>query len=280
MKNDALNPQRFNSQISRTPEMLRGMSQLSSEELTPEEVRARRINAIGNGASALALSHENKDGESNLDSHIFNLIAHLHDFYEAQKSIDAFREKYNEVKHRNIDPVELNAYKADKQAITEFNHILRNVIEEGADYFNFSELLQFMTQEYKSISGASNVRGFYDAARMSIAGMRSEVAVEEILEENGVDFTQGTLEDDARGGDFIINDTRIDIKAGRFNTTMSQLKATEGGYSHEQIVWSRIEFEDFEGNLRLSTQVKKRVAKYLIPSINQAAGTDYQAIAS
>ena len=54
MKNDVLNPQRLNRQISQMPEVLNGRHRNPENDLTDEEVRAARIAAIGNGASALA----------------------------------------------------------------------------------------------------------------------------------------------------------------------------------------------------------------------------------
>ena len=137
-----------------------------------------------------------------------------------------------------------------------------------------------MTHQYKSISLDPNTQGFYEDARMHLAGIRNEVAVEQILKDNGVDFEVGTAEDDALGGDFIINGKRIDIKSSLFTAKLRKASKIEKGHDDSGIVWSRIEFEDFEGKLTLSDRVKKRVSKYLIPKINEAAGTNYEALAS
>jgi hypothetical protein len=285
MTKDILNPQRFLTQIGRTPEVMTGMSRRPGEELTPEEVRARRIAALGNGASALARSKE-KISATRLEANLFDIIANVNDFYEAQNSLDVFRNTHGATPLQEINSDEVDAFKADKQTITRFNHLILDVIDASAvtnpnePNINFQDLVRFMTQQYAIISGEGNTAKFQAMARSTVLGMRNEFAVEQILIKNGVEFDSGNEKDDARGGDIIVNNMRIDLKASEDRAAAAQARAIENGYNPDRIIWSQIRSGDFRGELTLPPEAEERIAQDLIPLINRAAHTNYEALAS
>jgi len=283
MNKNPLDSRRFIQEINQTPEFLDNLPRTPRSEMSSEALRGARINAIGQGASALAIRYdqnEMRDPNGELNSHLYNMIATVNDFYEAQQSADAFRKRYGHTKFRNINRPEVDAFKSDKQTITEFNHLLTEIINLGAEKFSFNELLTFMTQQYAASSGETNTRKFQGKAFSAIDGMRNEFNVEQLLIKNDIEFKKGTIAQDAQGGDIFVNRTPIDLKSSWMSAERAKIAAQEQGYNPNRIIWSGIEFEDFEGQLLLPAHTEARVMKRLIPAINKAAGTDYQAIAS
>jgi len=278
--NETLNPSRFARAINQTPELRAGLPRQSLDELTDEEIRAAKIAAIGRGASALAMSREKEFGAYDLDANLFELIANITDFAEAQRSMDAFKDTYGTTKFKLIDPTQVSEYTANKQTVIKFNHILHEVINAGAHAFDFSELVAFMTQQYGAISGEKNLANFEGIARMAVNGMRNELAVEQILIQNGIDFELGDENDEVHGGDFIVNGVRIDIKSTLARTEKAQQRERELGRNPDHVIWSHIDFKDYQGKLSLSQEGIEKASKELIPLINRAAGTAYQAVAS
>lgn len=178
------------------------------------------------------------------------------------------------------------AFRANKRTITKFNHLVLDVIDASTVHnpnepnITFQDLVQFMTQQYTVMSGDSNTARFQGMARSTVAGMRNEFAVEQLLIKYGVEFDSGDERDDARGGDIIVNNTRIDLKASEERAAAAQAKAAKNGYNPHRIIWSQIKAEDFKGELTLSPEAEERVARDLIPLINRAAHTNYPAVAS
>lgn len=272
-KQNKIDSRSYVSAITSNPEYAAAMNEVGYEHETATE---RRVRAIGRGSSAAADIHPPFSFRGNM----LRTIGGLYEFSEAQKTIDNYRES----RHNNTPDSRTrdskDAFYSAKEIVTNFNHTLRETVEAGAhENITFTELLGLMTQQYSLMTQQNDTRAFHEIARSTITGMRNEIATEMILIQNGVDFEQGTTEDDARGGDFIINGVPVDIKASRGTAEIAQQKAMQRGYDSSGIVWSHIEFEDFNGNLSLDPAIEKAVAKKLIPDINQACNTDYSVAA-
>lgn len=273
--NEALNPVRFVSAIRRRPEFQDALPRESIGDLTTEQMRAARISAVGQGATALAIEREESHGAYDLDANLFSLIGNASDFFEAHEAMEYFHDTYDRTPRHLIDQDEVDTFRANKQTVIKFNGILKEVMNAGAAKFNFAELLEFITNQYTSIQAADNVK-FQEAIRQRMVGIRDELAVEQILIENGIDFELGSEEDEEVGGDFIINDVRIDIKSSQHAAVRAKQIASAHDDDPDRFIWSQIESKDYRGKLTLPPSATKRVAENLIPLINTAANTNYQ----
>lgn len=103
-------------------------------------------------------------------------------------------------------------FREAKAMIRRFNDALQDIIDTGANHLSFDDLLNFMTTMYRKSHGSSP-EAFKNEARSTLIGMRNELAVEQALIASGIEYEQGTDEDDAKGGDIIVNGVRIDIKS-------------------------------------------------------------------
>ena len=200
----------------------------------------------------------------------------MEDFFDAQKNINQLRNKYKTSGIRNIPQDERPLYLESRNTVTHFNHVLRDTIEASINEdISYVELEKLITDQHNKVSGNMDPKGFKSMVHTTIDGMRNELAAEMILINNGVDFEQGSEEDDGRGGDFIINGVSIDIKSGEKNALNKKFEADTRGYNSDTIIWSQIKFEDFGGKLYLDPQTEDKVAAKLLPEIDKACGTNY-----
>lgn len=272
MSEHPLEPAKFVKNIKQQEVYLSERSKEDPSD-SENERQTRRQRAINLGAVAAAEAVEREKGESNIDSRLSRLVSLQSDFFDSQKQLNNYR-RYDK---RDMSPEMLDNMDADKQKITEFNHSLREVIEASADKFSFNDLMVFMTNMHVGMRGLESREEFYNMSREAMIGMRNEVAVEQILISYG-DFSveTGTVEDDARGGDFIIDGAPIDVKASYNSAQRAQEKSINHGYDPSGIVWSQIEFEDFEGNLLLPDDRAYEISHHLIPAVDQAVASSQQ----
>ena len=201
-----------------------------------------------------------------LSDALYHLVSELQRFYAANQTIDQLRHQYGNPWH--MPPVDKKRFYDSKQIVIEFNHALRKVISTDAPRFDFEELLHFIVDTYTAVSGQKHADDFYHHIRTTLVGMRNEIAVEQMLIGAGVAYELGSLKQDAVGGDFIINGIPVDIKASEKTAEVARQRAIDGGYDPSSILWSHIEFEDFDGALRLSPQKSREIFAQLEPELN------------
>lgn len=275
MKSDILDPSHFIAQISRSPEFQTALPRKNIDTMPPDELGRHRRRAVALGAAAIARHLEQERGNSyDLEANLMSLIAHMNSFYEGQRGVNAYRDRYDDMKLRDIPEKARAHYRMNKQKVTDFNHVLREVINAGAPQFDFNELLVFMTTQHIAMGGRDTQQEFHDMARSSLVGMRNEIAVEQVLIANGVNYELGTAEQDARGGDFIIEDTMIDVKASPRTAEDAKQEAIRYGRNPNLIVWSHINFDDFEGKLTLPARLNQSVGHRLLPDIDKAVASN------
>jgi hypothetical protein len=241
---------------------------------SPEEAEHTQRNTFIRGAAEAAFRLEHTHTVSDLDATVLSLVAHLDVFYTAQNELTNYREMYRHVSHHNIPDDAYQQYRENKRHITEFNHILREVIDTGADTFDFNELLVFLTNQHIAMGGKDSQNEFHGMTRTAIVGMRNEIAVEQVLTAAGITYELGTKEQDAHGGDFIIDGVSIDVKASEKTAAHAKQKAARRGYNPDIIVWSHITFEDFNGELALPRSLNDQIASDLVPDIAAAVASE------
>lgn len=255
MTSDILNPKRFTTQIAKHSDYLKNLPQQDIDIMPQAELRNQRGRAIQLGSYALANERIEKHGEYDLDANLFTLVATTENFLKSYQSMEAFKDERHESNFSHNSASSIDKYHDDKNKVIAFNHALKEVINAGAAKFNFSELLTFMTNMHVAINGGSEQVAFHDVARRHLVGMRNEIAFEQILIAAGIEYEAGSIEDDAEGGDFIINGVPIDVKASESTARQAQEKKYRNGYDASHIMWSQIDFEDFNGALVLPQDV-------------------------
>lgn len=274
MSHKSLNPTHTATLVRSTPEFWAALPIKNAEDMPPDELKRFRTDAIIKGAAGAALRLEQEHGAYDLDANLMSLIAHLNVFYNAQSSLTEFRDHYGHAKRHDIPDNIYEGYLTDKRRTTKFNHILREVINAGAGKFNFNELLVFLTNQHIAMGGKDSQNEFHGMTRTALVGMRNEIAVEQILIRSGIEYKLGTEEQDAHGGDFIIDGVGIDVKASEKTTEHAKQNASHHGYNPDVIVWSHINFKDFDGELFLPQHLNEQVASDLIPDINVAIDSE------
>lgn len=263
-----LDPRRFTQSIRDTPRFREELPDTPFAELTPEARRESLLRAVASGAISIADTLERQRGEYDLDANLYRLVGNLNSFHEGSLVIDRLREQYQTPRY--MPRAEKKTFYDNKGRVTEFNHILREVINAGASRFGFNNLLTFMTNMNAASGNRENTGEFHAQARAALVGMRNEIAVEQVLIGAGIDYELGTLEDDAEGGDIIIENIPIDIKASLNATQRAQEKARQFGRDPNRIIWSHIQFEDYEGQLTLPYRLNGAVYAKMKPDLDKA----------
>lgn len=260
-ENPLLNQKSYEKTITSQPEFHEAMD--NKEPL-------RR--AIGSAALSAAETYKPHTFEHN----ILNTLGNMEDFFDAQKNIDGLRAKYKTAGIRNIPENERPQYLQSRETVTHFNHVLRDTVEASINEdISYADLEKLISDQHNKVSGNMDPAGFKNMVHTTIDGMRNELATEMILINNGVEFEQGSEEDDSKGGDFMINGVPIDIKSGEKNAENKKYEAQQRGFNADTIIWSQIKFEDFAGRLSLDPETEAKKAAKLLPLIDQAAGTNY-----
>jgi hypothetical protein len=263
----ALNPAQFAGTIRRQPEFLRSLPQERYEALPVNERREQMQQAMAKGALSLANKLEKEHGEYNLDANLYRLIGSLSSFRQNSHELGALRDKYGGV-HSMPAAIKDRFYRC-KEEVTEFNHVLREVINASASRFGFNDLLTFMTTMQTASGGREGIEEFQQDARSALVGMRNEMAFEQLLIHAGLDYEIGTLEQDAAGGDFIIEGIPVDVKASQAAADQARERSRSGGYDASGIIWSHIHFEDYEGQLTLPYEKNDEVFARLKPELDR-----------
>lgn len=241
-------------------------------ELPPDQKQIHFQRAIASSAISIARRVERAKGGHNVDVQLYTLIAELPTFYETKRTINSLLDTYGDYAHMPLE--EKLRYNKSKETQIAFNTTLREVINTGASKFNFNDLLTFMTTMHAASGGRETTKEFYGFARESLVGIRNEMAFEQVLMASGLDYEVGSVEQDAEGGDFIVNGVPIDVKASKDNVARKQQKAIEAGRNPNLIVWSHIDFEDYEGSLTLPYSWAESTVEKVLPDIRQALASE------
>lgn len=268
---EILDPNRFIGQIRTSEAFLGNLPKTNLREL-PKEKREQVLHrAIA--ASALSLAEREDNDKNKLDANLFRLVSGLQEFYEDSRMLDHLRNRYHNP--GNMPRSEYERFYDGKATIIRFNDALGEVINSGASKFDFGDLLTFMTTMF-SASNQHNVGDFHDRARQAIIGMRNEMAVEQLLITGGVNFRRGTPEEDGKGGDFIVEGVPIDFKSKEFFAQKARNEAKERGYDGSTILWSHVDFEDFEGKLMLPYNKCVEIFAKLKPELDRVIAAHKQ----
>ncbi len=249
-----LDPARVTAFIRGHPAFLAELpTQQNFAELPIEERQAYLQRAIA--SSALLLAGE-QESHNSLDANLYTLVGELHSFYQSRRTIDSLNNEYGGAQHMPRD--KKRVLHDNKKTITKFNHTLREVINDGASKFTFNDLLVFMTNMHIAGGGRDTATGFQENVRDVLIGMRNEMAFEQ----------------DALGGDVIINGVPIDVKASQSTVDIARKEAVRHGSNPHLIVWSHINFEDYEGQLTLPYERAATVLERVKPDIDQAVASN------
>lgn len=263
-----LNPDRFITRIKTSNEFLGNLPKTDLRELPGDKREETLHRAIASSALSLA-NHERALPGHNLDAELYEMVSGLQDFYDSSRTLDDLRDHYGSPKR--MPPAERDRFYDSKDAIIGFNDRLVEVINSGASHFDFGELLTFMTNMFSaSNNNRRRVADFQARAREALVGMRNEMAVEQLLIAGGIEFRRGTVEEDSKGGDYIIEGVPFDFKSDAHSAEKARLRAEEGGYDSSTIVWSHINFEDFEGKLTLPFDKCDAILAELKPELDAA----------
>ncbi len=261
-----LNPHVFAGAIRRDPDFLRSLPQIPVAELDQEKFREQRQHALAKGALAIADRLEQRNGEYDLNANLFRLVGQLGDFQNNTTIVNTLRERYG---NATMMPRDIkDRYYNHKKGLSEFNHTLHEVINAGASRFNFRQLVEFMTTMYMATGNHDDISSFTTNAKRHIVGMRNEMSFEQLLIAGGYNYTLGTVEQDAEGGDIIVEGVPIDLKASQFSVERALETAHENGYYDDNVLWSHIEPQDYKGQLTLPYDKVDEVLARLKPDLD------------
>jgi hypothetical protein len=275
-----LDPGRFIPSIRRNDEFISSLPRASFESMAESEKRESIRRAVAAGAISIAEGLEKKHGGYDLDANLYKLVAGLNDFHEASVIMDELRDEYDSAYY--MPPKEKRIFYDHKDKITEFNHVLKEVINVGASRFDFEALLTFMTNMYVAGSRPEHeeAESFHSQARFAIIGMRNEVAVEQLLIAGDIDHEPGTKRQDDEGGDIVVQTVFIDLKASEKSAEKAKRRARMAGRNPDLVVWSHIYLEDFEGQLALPYRKNEEILGRLLPDLKKALASEGEQLAA
>jgi hypothetical protein len=268
-RTDTLEPNRFAKSIQQDPEFIGELPAKPLSELAPEQRRVHLQRAIASGAFSIADRLEQERGEDyDLNANLYRLVGTLNTFDKSSAKVNQLRERYSSPEH--MPPAIRQNFYHNKAQVIEFNHILSDIINAGATKFNFDELLAFMVNMHAASGEQENTAEFYTQAKNALTGMRNELAFEQVLMASGLDYELGNAEDDARGGDFIVEGVPIDVKSSEAAAEQAKKTARRGGYDDSGIIWSRLSSKDFNGELTLPYEMSKVILARIQPDLDRA----------
>lgn len=243
----------------------------------PRDMRNQRNWAIRFGAAALHQEIADRTGEHSLDAHLYALMANITSFYDGQRELDTYRQKYDHVDYRTIPEQERQRFEEAKLDVGVFNDALKGVIESGAHKFSFDELHAFMTNVYGEMEGAHDMEYFNDIAREALVGMRSEVTFEEMMNVLGVECQPSDALSDTRGKyDMLVRlpygsrQLKVDVKSSEVSADKAFERAVN--YRNDVIpIWPQVTEDDYKGKLSLPYDVLSKKAPGVLAELEKGA---------
>lgn len=267
--NQELSPQNFHKLIVNTRAYPEYLSAHGSLEAKSAQTRQAIVSsAIKFGLREIAQNNRTNPESEPIPSPMaaaYSIAAKSGDFFAAQQKLDTLR-----MSRERLDRSE---FLAARNEVIDFNHTLHDALDVIGNRYNFHELLTFLDQSYATTSGGRGNKLFHERMKEAIVGMRNELAVEQVLISEGIEYQLGTLEEDAKGGDFIISGVPVDVKSSFFSAEKAKREASRHGRNPDTIIWSQIDFEDFEGRLSLPYEKVAAVGKKLLPKIERAVSS-------
>ena len=231
--------------------------------ISERELKVRKAQAIGNAAFRLA---ETYPEEKYKQRDIAKLVSAYPGWVMAEQ-----RKKDEEkgfLDNRVYNHHGRRIRQQNTERFTEFNHALREVIDDWGATTSLQELIHsmYMIHPYRTdLDKPENLEKkeeFYKSITATVRGIRNEIAFEHVLIRAGVDFEPATAEEDARGVDYYINGKPVDVKASIFAAQEALQKTAERGRSSDKIIfYPGISDSDFDGQLTLPQTNPDRVAE-------------------
>lgn len=261
------NPTRFTRSIAETAEYRTSRS-------NEQDGNGALRRAVALGSQALVGDHTSERGYVSPEGCVYRLISTIDSFVSAQQELDRLKEVGSE--RRQKLPHLRN--------VIAFNHAAKELIDSQPD-IQFNELVSFTTKMYQGMhrddpelhdDARYHQRTVYvrDSIKEVLHGMRNELAVEQIIwaaNDPELEYDDTTVEDELRGVDLFINyhgqRFGIDVKASQAATHMAKLKS----HHPERIVWSQVDWDDFEGGFRISDELALQKAPALVAEFRAAA---------
>lgn len=232
--------------------------------LNPEQKRDRFEAALARGAAARSQEYS----DSPYEAALYATVQHVMMYVESQAILSRLANK------AYLTPQERDLRREMRDKVIHFNDALRELIycasETDPAKLNFSELVQVLSTTYLTMTNqnamlASPERSpAHTMLRTTAIGMRNEVAFEDILSQTDLDWRPGA---DRDGADYWINDAKFDIKASDLAAQKGQAKAVQEGRNPLSIYDPRINFDDFNNQLRLPIPLIHKLAQQREPEL-------------
>ena len=261
------NPSRITRSIAETPEYL---SSRQSEQDKPGALRR----AVALGSRALAESHTTESGYRSPEGCVYDLVATIDDFADAQRKLDQLEE--------------IGAPRSERlpyiKEIIRFNHAAKALIDSDPS-ISFNQLVTFTVRMYQGMHRDdpeltdnarehNRIMWLQNAVSERLHGMRNELAVEQMIwaiDDESIEYEPTTEADELHGVDLYITSGGkrfgIDIKSSQ----MSAIKARQTSSHPDNIVWSQVSWEDFNGGFRFSDELARIKAPALQRALSVAA---------
>lgn len=231
--------------------------------ISERELKMRKAQAIGDAALRLAEAYP-EDKYKQRD--IAKLISVYPGWVMAEQQKKAEENSHSD--NRAYNKYSRQKRQENTERFTEFNHALREVIDDWGATTSLQELIHsmYMIHPYRTdLDKPENLekkKEFYKSMTATVRGIRNEIAFECVLIRAGVDFEPATAEEDARGIDYYINGKPVDVKASIRTAQKAQEKALARGRGSDKIIfYPGISDSDFDDRLTLPQRNPDRVAE-------------------
>lgn len=194
---------------------------LAQEGMT-REIDRRRTQMLRDEAKSMADKLEVKGRYR--EAEMMQLASSFFDWAE----VDAKRQDQRYINRRKEDRI------ADTEKLVVFNHSLRDLINRQGEHIFLGDmtdaLMDFHPRRSQLKVGSESYKKTRQNIVSTLVGVRNELAFESVMIRFGVDFEEGTVEDDLNGVDYYINDIPVDVKNSQ--------KAVDAA-EDERMMWER-----------------------------------------
>ncbi len=227
-------------------EAVRGAALSAKQDyLNPERTRDTMLAAFQSAHLSLAETEQDPYASA-----MHTACARVNDFVEAQSRLRSLDDKDGQP----LTPEEHKLLRELRPVVMEFNAAITETILTGDNRVSFSELVEILTRNYLIMNGqaknADQAQQFpaHGLIRSTVIGMRTEIGFEDVVDELGLRCERGS---DINGDDYWVEGAKFDIKASDLAEKKGQAKAAQHGHNPASVYYPGINFESFDGRLRL-----------------------------
>lgn len=261
------NPSTYINGLERTDEYLSSLGRSGSRTAAIGHTAAIYSDRMSKEPSLLV--------EKQLDHFAVRMISTLPDFLEGRIALESI-----EADRRDGFRVMPNARKEQLEKVIPFDHTLRDMIDMIPE-LRFNDVVRFAKAIALNLHTPNLAAYTEQATREILIGMQHEIGLKQVLKqiEGVTEVNKATLDQEMNGIDLLVSYNGVQLALDAKASQQGAQKAVDAWYlrlskgadvSHSGYpIWTRIDYEDFGGEFKISDDRAKKIAPYIKSELDQ-----------